>query len=212
METGFVEPEGWTVVSDIDDTIKISMTPSPLGLVRSTFYDVPTVINGMPELYAHIQRLLSPNWFYLSASPYNLYTFLRPFLRTYYPPGTLILRDASWQNLYAFIVSLASGVEDYKTNRISKINSWLPKKKVLCVGDSTQKDPETYGDIYRKFGGAWIKAIFIHKVTGVSGMDEVNLNSQARFEKAFRDVPRSVWTIYTDPKELVQRVESLVTI
>ena len=36
------------------------MTPSPIGILRSTFVSDPTPIAGMPELYAHIHSTLSP--------------------------------------------------------------------------------------------------------------------------------------------------------
>ena len=184
------------------------MTPSAIGIVKSTFVDIPTPIAGMPEVYSHIAQTLSPTWFYLSASPYNLYTFLRPFLRQYYPPGTIILRDASWMNLAGFLQSLTQGTEEYKNSRCEKIHDWLPKRKMLCVGDSTQSDPEVYGDMYRKYKG-WIKAIFIRKVTDVAEMGATQKNAPERFEKAFRDVPRGVWKVFTDPNELYGAVDAL---
>ena len=30
---------------------------------------------------------------------------------------------------------------------MKKINSWLPKRKMICIGDSTQSDPEAYGEM-----------------------------------------------------------------
>lgn len=208
MLTHFAEPEGWAVISDIDDSIKITMTPSPIGILRSTFVDEPTPIPGMPELYASIQQTLSPTWFYLSASPYNLYPFLREFLHKHYTPGTTILRDASWMNLGGFLASLTQGTEAYKRSRIEKIHSWLPNRKILCVGDSTQSDPEAYGDICRRYKG-WVKAVFIRKVTDVSEMKDTDKNTDERFEKAFRGVPRDVWRTFEDPKELYEAVEGL---
>ncbi|MCJ1391674.1 hypothetical protein MMC18_004539 [Xylographa bjoerkii] len=207
----FAEPQGWTVVSDIDDSIKITMTMSPIGILRSTFVSTPTPITGMPELYKHINSLLSPSWFYLSASPYNLYTFLRPFLHQYYPKGTVILRDASWMDLSGFLESLTQGTEDYKASRMDKIHNWLPQRKILCVGDSTQSDPEAYGDMYRKHPG-WVKAIFIRKVVAVKEMQKTDKNDPARFEKAFKDVPKDVWKLFEDPSELYAAVGSLKTL
>ncbi|MCJ1402877.1 hypothetical protein MMC11_006098 [Xylographa trunciseda] len=204
----FAEPRGWTVISDIDDSIKITMTMSPIGILRSTFVSTPTPITGMPELYNHINGLLSPSWFYLSASPYNLYTFLRPFLHQYYPKGTTILRDASWMDLSGFLESLTQGTGDYKVSRMDKIHKWLPERKILCVGDSTQSDPEAYGDIYRKYPG-WVKAIFIRKVVDVEGMQKTDKNDPARFEKAFKDVPKNVWKLFENPSELYTTVDSL---
>lgn len=163
----------------------------------------------MPALYTHIHALLTPTWFYLSASPYNLYPFLRPFLHTHYPPGPILLREASWQNLGGFLASLTQGTEAYKRSRIAKLHAMLPRRKVLCVGDSTQSDPETYGAMYRKFGGGWIRKVFIRKVTDVAEMDGSAKNSEERFEKAFRGVPRSVWMVFEDPAVLYEEVEKL---
>jgi phosphatidate phosphatase APP1 len=103
----------------------------------------------MPELYTFIQRLVTKTapFFYLSASPYNLYGFLRPFLDQYYPQGTMILRDASWHNLSGLLKNLTLGTQEYKTGRMIKINSWVPKRKMICIGDSTQSDPEAYGEM-----------------------------------------------------------------
>ncbi|MCJ1311430.1 hypothetical protein MMC25_005101 [Agyrium rufum] len=209
MLTHFAEPEGWAVVSDIDDSIKITMTSSPIGILKSTFVDDPVPIKGMPELYKHVQETLSPAWFYLSASPYNLYQFLRPFLHEHYPKGTIILRDANWLNLSGFLQSLTQGTQAYKDSRMEKVQSWLPKRKMLCVGDSTQSDPEVYGDMYRKFGPDWVKRVFIRKVTGISELHETDKNEPSRFEKAFEGVPKEVWTVFEDPSELMDAVSAL---
>jgi phosphatidate phosphatase APP1 len=103
----------------------------------------------MPELYAYLQTLITADapWFYLSASPYNLYRFLSEFRQRYFPQGTMILRDASWMNLAGLLSNLTLGTEDYKVERIQKINSWLPKRKMIMIGDSTQSDPEAYGEM-----------------------------------------------------------------
>jgi phosphatidate phosphatase APP1 len=103
----------------------------------------------MPELYAFLQRVVSPAspFFYLSASPYNLHKFLTDFRSKFYPHGTIILRDASWMNLSGLLSNLTLGVQEYKVDRMIKINSWLPKRKMICVGDSTQSDPEAYAEM-----------------------------------------------------------------
>lgn len=208
--TTFAKAKGWAVISDIDDTIKKTMTPSPIGILKTTFADEPEPISGMPELYKYLaQKLDTPPFWYVSASPYNLYPFLRQFRQTYYPSGTLILRDASWMNLAGFLANLTQGTEAYKVDRFEKIYDWFPKRRFVCIGDSTQSDPEAYGEMYRRHP-KWIGAIFIRKVTGVAEMDEEAKNGQERFEKAFKDVPRSTWHVFEDPRELYAKVDALV--
>lgn len=131
----------------MDDTIKITMTSDPTGILRSTFISEPKPVPGMPGLYAYLQTLVTQSapWFYLSASPYNLYPFLRDFRDRHYPPGQLILRDANLMTISGLLSNLTLGTEQYKIDRINKVHRWLPKRKFILIGDSTQSDPESYG-------------------------------------------------------------------
>ncbi|KAF2469863.1 uncharacterized protein BDR25DRAFT_304265 [Lindgomyces ingoldianus] len=209
MRINLVTPTGWAIISDIDDTIKKTLTSSPIGILKTTFTDEPEPIQGMPEFYKHIaQTLNNPPFWYLSASPYNLYPFLREFRDAYYPAGTMVLRDASWMNLAGFLENLTRGTQAYKVGAMQKIHASFPKRKFICIGDSTQSDPEAYGEMYRKYS-KWIGAIYIRKVTGVSEMDEDKKNDPERFEKAFKDVPNNIWCVFEDPKELYSKVEAL---
>lgn len=111
-------------------------------------------------------------------------------------------------DLGGFLASLTQGTEAYKSSRMEKLHGWLPKRKVICVGDSTQSDPEAYGDICRKYPG-WVRAVYIRKVTDVAEMKGTDKNTEGRFEKAFRDVAGSVWRTFEDPAELQEAVAAL---
>lgn len=207
--TVFAEENGWGVISDIDDTIKVTQTTDPIGILRNTFtVETPEPVAGTPQLYKQIHSLLgAPAWFYLSASPYNLYPFLKDFRDAHFPQGTMILRDASWQNLGGLITSLQAGTQNYKDDRIAKIHSWFPQRKFICIGDSTQSDPESYGDMARRYPG-WIRAIFVRRVPPITGMSE-DKNKMERFEKAFEGLERRLWYVYDEARELAERVEEL---
>ncbi|KAL1968924.1 hypothetical protein VTN77DRAFT_1285 [Rasamsonia byssochlamydoides] len=208
MDTIFATPEGWPVISDIDDSIKYTKTSEATGVLRTTFAEEPKPIEGMPESYAHIHKQLRPAWIYLSASPYNLYEYLREFLRSYYIPGTLILRENSWMGLGGFLNSYTQGTQAYKMDRIDKVHSWFPQRKIICVGDSTQSDPEIYAGMYKKYPG-WIHAILIRKVTNIPHMEKKN--SDERFRKAFDGVPEGVWKVFERTEELYELVDGLKT-
>ncbi|EGO61479.1 hypothetical protein NEUTE1DRAFT_144655 [Neurospora tetrasperma FGSC 2508] len=211
MTTFYTEPEGWAVISDIDDTIKITQTSDPVGILRSTFVAEPTPIAGMPELYWQIKDIVTPSapWFYLSASPYNLYPFLRDFTHRYYPRGQLVLRDASWMTIPGLLSNLTLGTQRYKVDRMKKLYEWLPKKKMICIGDSTQSDPEAYGEMYRKHP-EWIKLILIRKVADIAAIGTEAKNAAKRFEDAFKGVPREVWHVFEDPAECREQVQRVV--
>ena len=87
---------------------------------------------------------------------------------------------------------------------------------MICIGDSTQSDPEAYAEAYAKHP-EWIKAIWIRKAKDVveitdaiPGQSNEKRNRAERFEKAFRDVPKEVWHVFEDPKELYAKVDALV--
>ena len=207
MDLRFEGPDGWLVISDIDDTIKRTMTPDPTGIVRTTFVEHAQPIPLMPQLYAHVDRqVANPTWFFLSASPYNLYPFLRRFLHGHYPRGTVILRTASVSDPTGLVETVTQNTYEFKTSQIIKIHQWFPRRKVLCVGDSTQKDPETYAEMYRKFPG-WIRAIFIRKVTDAPHMTDKN--KQKRFDDAFHGIPPNVYAVFESPNELQHLVSGL---
>jgi hypothetical protein len=203
----FAGVDGWAVLSDIDDTIKKTMTPDPLGILRTTFTEIPQTTPGMPGFYKVLhEQFKNPAWFYLSASPYNLYPFLLSFLQTHYPSGTMILRDSSWMYFAGLLQSLTQDVQAYKVDRIRKIHSWFPKRKFIAIGDSTQSDPESYAQIYKEFPG-WIHAIYIRKVVDAPFMQMKN--SPERFQKAFKDVPEHAWRVFVNPEELADHVKHL---
>ncbi|KAI1151470.1 hypothetical protein F4825DRAFT_422591 [Nemania diffusa] len=211
MRTFYAEPEGWGVISDIDDTIKVTQTSDPIGILRTTFTGTPQPIAGMPALYEHIHALVTPAsaWFYLSASPYNLYPFLRAFRQSHYPHGTVILRDSSWMSVRGLLTTLTLGTEDYKVDRMEKIHDWLPRRKMICVGDSTQSDPEAYGEMYRRYP-QWVKVILIRKVEDIAAIGIEAKNEPQRFEDAFKDVPRDVWHVFSDPGECREIIDDVV--
>ena len=211
--TYYAGPEGWAILSDIDDTIKVTQTTNPAGILRTTFADEPQPIAGMSELYKIIDaQFNNPAWFYLSASPYNLYPFLHKFIHDYYRPGMLILRDFSWMVLGDLLRSLTKGTESYKTDRIDKLRRWFPRRHFIFIGDSTQSDPESYAKMYRKYSAVdagWVQAIFIRKATDIANMEQKN--SKERFERAFKGVPENVWQVFEQPEELADRISRLAT-
>ena len=208
MNTIFSAPEGWMVISDIDDTIKLTKTSDQTGILQTTFAEEPRAISGMPELYSYIHKELFPTWFYVSASPYNLYPFLHEFIHTHYSHGTIFLRRFSWRDLGSLIRSFTKNTQEYKMDRLERIHHWFPRRRVLCVGDSTQKDPEAYAEIYKKHPD-WVQAILIRKVTNIPNMEE--RNSPKRFEESFKDIPDHIWKVFEHPDEVYELVGELGT-
>lgn len=190
-------PDGFGVISDIDDTVKISNVLDKLKLVQATLFDDPTPVTGMPEVYASLaQSLNSPQFIYVSGSPYQLYPFLRDFIDTQFSASTgpLFLRNLTLLNPAALIDQISADGDatlDYKVGQITRIHEMYPQKSFLAVGDSTEKDPEVYAKVFNTFGGDFIRCIWIHVVDGADNADE-------RFSTAFEGIPQERIRLFTD--------------
>lgn len=64
-------------------------------------------------------------------------------------------------------------------------------RTLILVGDSGERDPEIYGNVTRMYPKR-VGRIFIRAVKGEKADDE-------RFLKAFKDIPREKWLVFTDP-------------
>ncbi|KAF9024239.1 hypothetical protein BDZ89DRAFT_1069203 [Hymenopellis radicata] len=167
--TVFASPDsGFGVISDIDDTVKVSHVLDKIALAKATLFEDPTPVSGMPDLYATLaQTLDDPNFIYISGSPFQLYPFLRDFLETSFPEtrGPIFGKNLTLSDPAGILDLLFDDNDkfDFKLSQISRVQGMFPNKKFLTVGDSTEKDPETYGEAFRLFGD-FIQCIWIRKV------------------------------------------------
>jgi hypothetical protein len=186
-------PDGFGVISDIDDTVKITDVLDVAKTFEATFLDDPVPVPGMPDVYNSLKSTLSnPQFFYVSGSPSQLYPFLHSFIGSTYPAGPILLQNVTLTD-FSQLRNLASpdGIEVYKSAMIDRIQQIYPGKTFLTVGDSTQKDPETYGAAFRKFGPNFISCIWIRQFAGAN-------NTAERFAAAFEGVPAAKIRLYND--------------
>jgi phosphatidate phosphatase APP1 len=195
-------------VADIDDTIKVTKVRDRLELLKYTFALPSEPVAGTESFYNLLNSRLQPAWFYLSASPYNLFPTLTEFIKNRFPRGQLLLREMSWQELDSFIFSLTVGTQHYKEKELQKLMNNLPGRKWVFIGDSTQKDPESYAATYRKHPDK-VKRIWIRVVKGVNEVEEARLNAETRWAEAFKGVPDSVWRTFEDVGELEKELDGL---
>lgn len=134
---------------DIDDTIKISNVNDKLELIKATLLEQPKAVPGMPELYASLAaNLNSPQFIYITGSPFQLYPLLRNFLDTAYTAsnGPIFMQNLTLVDIPGLLdFAKSDGVLEYKTSMVDRVQAMYPKKRFVAIGDSTQKDPETYG-------------------------------------------------------------------
>ena len=190
-EAQLIPPEGLSVISDVDDTIKDSNVLDKKALIRNTFVEPYRTTEGMPAYYATLHSE-GAFFHYVSASPWRLWPSLKPFMDDNYPKGSVHFRHFRLSD-GSFAEFLGSS-EGYKLETIGAIITRYPGHRFVLIGDSGEHDPEIYGEIYMKFPGA-IDRILIRNVDGSDLSDE-------RFGKAFEGVPDRVWRTFNTPSDL----------
>jgi phosphatidate phosphatase APP1 len=144
------------ILSDVDDTILQTGVQRVGHMIRQTFTGsafTRTPFPGAAELYRDLEAGVNPV-FYVSSSPWNLYSFLVAFLRHRgFPMGSVLLRD---------LLGTSAGREQ-KTGRIREVLAVNPRLPLVLIGDSGEKDPEIYADIVQSHPGR-ILAVYIREV------------------------------------------------
>lgn len=162
-EVALVAGPGLAVVSDIDDTIKVSHVLDRRALMRNTFLRPFVAVDGMTALY---RRLTGRGavFFYVSGSPWQLYEPLREWLgRAGFPPGELALREFRVKDDRRW--NLLEPADRHKLSAIRALLRRFPERRFVLIGDAAERDPEIYGTIARE-SPARIARVLIRRLPG----------------------------------------------
>jgi phosphatidate phosphatase APP1 len=166
-----IKPEGISVISDIDDTVKVTEIPAGAKIVvRNTFFKEYTPAPVMADMYAGWPDAA---FHYVSGSPWQLFNPLRNFLFSAgagFPEGTLHLKNtrknpltiSTWRDLRELITN-ENVTFDQKIYQISALFEHFPDRQFILVGDSGERDPEVYSTIHENYPDQ-VKEIFIRDV------------------------------------------------
>ena len=139
----------------------------------------------MPALYQSLAAR-GAYFHYVSASPWQLWPSLQPFIEANYPAGSIAMRHFRLKDSSLVSFLLKPSV-DFKLDAINTIIKRYPGHRFILIGDSGECDPEIYGEIYRKNPGK-IDRIMIRKVTGSNF-------GEGRLAQAFSQVPSENWEL-----------------
>ena len=192
---------GLAVISDIDDTI---IETGITGDFRAVLRNWRRVLVEMPEerilvpgadlFYNALgggeilasseghagerQPATSRPFFYVSSSPWNLFSYLVTYIRGRgLPLGPIMLRD--WGLNRQTFGSASHGA--HKRAAIDSILGTFPKLKFALIGDDSQGDLTAFADIATSNPGR-VRAIFIRKVGDAMSPEE--LSAQKAIEAA----------------------------
>lgn len=182
-------PIGLSVISDIDDTVKISNVTDRQLLLQNTFLLEFSPAPGMADLYRHWASA-GASFHYVSSSPWQLYEPLLEFLdREGFLSSGFALKSLRFRD--ETLIDLFKEGTETKPPAIRAILDRFPDREFILVGDSGEQDPEVYAAILRE-RPQQVRAIFIRNVTGESADD-------ARFKTVFDGIDRTRWQLFVKP-------------
>jgi phosphatidate phosphatase APP1 len=190
------------VISDIDDTvIETGVTGGLRSVVRNwrrlvaELPDERIAVPGADAFYGDLGggQVLPPGevrpnkripathrpFFYVSSSPWNLFSYLVAFLRAKgLPLGPLLLRD--WGFNRATLGSAGHG--EHKSSAIAAIMEMFPSLRFALIGDDTQGDLPAYAQAVERCPER-IAAIFI-RTTAPDRLSPAGRAARAAIEEA----------------------------
>jgi len=161
-------PTGVSIISDIDDTVKITNYLDKKEFYKNTFLREFKQVPGMKELFHACKSKYDNNCsiHYVSASPYQLFEELSNFFTTAgFPSATYHLKRIRVKD--KTLLQLFADPEDYKIRQITPILNTYPLRKFILIGDSGEKDPEVYKELIRRYPNQ-IEKIWIRNVNGAN--------------------------------------------
>ena len=193
--------QGVSVISDIDDTVKLSYVTDHKKLFESSFFKDFVPVDGMADLYRKWYAS-GARFHYVSSSPWQLYEPLFEFMRDHgFPEATLSLKKVRFKDETFF--NLFKSATKTKPSAIRAILRIYPHRQFVLLGDSGEKDAEVYAEVARQHPQQ-ISKIYIRNIDGRPSLD-------TDYDAIFKDVPRSKWQTFELPAEIEPNLKLVVT-
>ena len=200
-----VPEQGVTVITDMDDTIKDTNVNNHAEARANTLVRPFRPVAGMPEAYrAWKEADPSLHFHVVSAGPWQLHEPLRRFTEEAgFPLFTWDMRSVDTTDPETLIKETVKAdpqrLLQFKVQAIHAFMNRFPKRHVVLVGDSGEKDPETYAKILSDFSDR-VDAVYIHNVTRED-------QSASRYKDLFPTPTMAAkLRVFTEPSELPRRL------
>ncbi|MDA1039794.1 MAG: App1 family protein [Planctomycetota bacterium] len=190
-----IDDEGLSVISDIDDTVKITNVAHRRELLANTFLREFAAVPGMVEAFGRLATS-GTVFHYVSASPWQLAPSLCEFFSVAgLPAGSMHLK------LFRLKDSTPLGRlpsrKRSKRRAIERIIADFPGRRFVLVGDSGERDPEVYAAVARRHPEQ-VQSVLIRQVEAKASHEKV----LSRLDRLARKLPEGRLQVFTEPAEV----------
>ena len=189
-----VPPEGVTVISDIDDILRITKIWSPKEIILNTFARPYTAWMNMPEIFRDWTRSLQlngaePHFHYLTTLPEQVTRNYEEFIYNTYPAGSFDTRPLNFSDLSATLA-----IRRYLLERILDT---YPKRKFVLLADVSNSDVMKAYPQLAKERPNQVMCVLLRNTTSTDDSFDFPYNTGD-----FEDLPQKKYFFFNTPDEL----------
>ncbi|KAL8671039.1 MAG: hypothetical protein Q9168_004452 [Polycauliona sp. 1 TL-2023] len=160
-----VPPTGLSIISDIDDILRITKIYQPKEGLLNSFARPFVAWKNMPEIYANWSRSI-PNFHfhYLTTTPEQITRNYMDFIYKTYPGGSFDTRPLNFSD-----VSATLSIRKFLLNKVFET---YPKRKFILVADTSNSDVmKGYPQMAKDFPGQ-VQCIFLRNTSATDDGDK----------------------------------------
>jgi hypothetical protein len=189
--TSYLVPEaGLTIVSDIDDILRITRIYQPADGLLNSFAKAYVPWMNMPEIYANWSKSIPDFHFhYLTTTPEQVTRNYMNFIYNTYPGGSFDTRPLNFSD-----VSATLSIRKYL---LEKVFQTYPKRKFILIADTSNSDVmRDYPAMATEFPGQ-VQCIFLRNTTATDSGDQFPYDTSG-----FKGLNQSMYMFFLVPDDL----------
>ncbi|KAL8888901.1 MAG: hypothetical protein Q9215_003734 [Flavoplaca cf. flavocitrina] len=185
-----VPPTGFSIISDIDDILRITKIYQPKEGLLNSFARPFVQWKNMPEIYANWSRSIPDFHFhYLTTTPEQITRNYMDFIYKTYPGGSFDTRPLNFSD-----VSATLSIRKYLLDRVFET---YPRRKFILMADTSNSDVmKAYPQMTKDFPGQ-VQCIFLRNTSATDDGNRFPYDTSG-----FQDLDRNTYMFFTVPDDL----------
>ena len=189
-----VPPEGLTIISDIDDILRITKIWDPEEIIANTFARPYVPWLNMPEIYANWSRSLNisdqqTHFHYLTTLPEQVTRNYEEFIYNTYPGGSFDTRPLNFSDVSATL--------SIRKFLLDKVFQTFPRRKFILMADTSNSDVmKAYPQLVTDYPGQ-VQCIFLRNTSATDDSDKFPYDTSG-----FKNINQQQYMFFIQPDDL----------
>ncbi|KAF4637202.1 hypothetical protein G7Y89_g882 [Cudoniella acicularis] len=185
-----VPPTGLTIISDIDDILRVTRIYQPADGLLNSFAKAYTPWMNMPDLYANwSQSIPNFHFHYLTTTPEQVTRSYMNFIYKTYPGGSFDTRPLNFSDVSATL--------SIRKFLLEKIFQTYPQRQFILIADTSNSDVmKDYPAMATEFPGQ-VQCIFLRNTSATDSGDKFPYDTSG-----FQELNNQTYMFFLVPDDL----------